>query len=560
MSSSIGKKALPNRWSAVPLGNLISLEYGKSFPEKKRRPGPYAVYGSNGIVGRAHMYILEEKTVIVGRKGSAGEVNYAEPKSWPIDTTYYVEVKNPKVSGIDFIYYLLKWLDPRRLIDTTTKPGLNRDRVYEQVVPLPPLPVQERIVQILQKADEIRRKRKEALELVDKILPALFLEMFGDPATNPKGWPIHRLGDVLQSCNSGVWGKQTSDESRGFYVLRSTNMPLDGRIDYSDVALIEIPDKKAQRYALQDGDILLNRSSGSPEHIGKVSLFRQKPEIHKPILFSNFVQRLRVNPEVMTPEYLFFFLRSDFARESLNKLHATSSGLRNIQMKEYLAQEVPVPPLPLQQYFSQVVILYEEIWKRRADTFQTSETLFQTMLVQAFTGELTAEWEAANAEWIAERQAFYERLPRLVILALLAEKAKRAGRAAATVLITALMKYVFLFQMEGNGGRRRLYQFVPYHYGPFSKEVYADLEALEQEGLVRVEKDPEEEKTKITLADAAKIEERLAMLPDDIKQDVAVIIETYGDLDHATLLSTVYEKYPAYARKSQLKRKGRRAQ
>jgi uncharacterized protein YwgA len=415
-------------------------------------------------------------------------------------------------------------------------------------------------VQILQKADEIRRKRKEALELADKILPALFLEMFGDPATNPKGWPIHRLGDVLQSCNSGVWGKQTSDESRGFYVLRSTNMPLDGRIDYSDVALIEIPDKKAQRYALQDGDILLNRSSGSPEHIGKVSLFRQKPEIHKPILFSNFVQRLRVNPEVMTPEYLFFFLRSDFARESLNKLHATSSGLRNIQMKEYLAQEVPVPPLPLQQYFSQVVILYEEIWKRRADTFQTSETLFQTMLVQAFTGELTAEWEAANAEWIAERQAFYERLPRLVILALLAEKAKRAGRAAATVLITALMKYVFLFQMEGNGGRRRLYQFVPYHYGPFSKEVYADLEALEQEGLVRVEKDPEEEKTKITLADAAKIEERLAMLPDDIKQDVAVIIETYGDLDHATLLSTVYEKYPAYARKSQLKRKGRRAQ
>ena len=177
------------------------------------------------------------------------------------------------------------------------------------------------------------------------------------------------------------------------------------------------------------------------------------------------------------------------------------------------------------------------------------------MLTRAFTGELTAEWEAANAEWIAERQEFYERLPRLVILALLAEKAKWAGRAAATVLITALMKYVFLFQMEGNGGRRRLYHFVPYHYGPFSKEVYADLEALEQEGLVRVEKDPEEEKTKITLADAAKIEERLAVLPDDIKEAVAVIIETYGDLDHNSLLEVVYEKYPAYAKKSRLRRR-----
>jgi type I restriction enzyme, S subunit len=547
-------------WRKSILGDHIALSNGKRITSSQMEADkPIPVYGSGSIIGYTDKPLVFYDTIVIGRVGACGTVQIAKAPCWISDNAMYVTQIKP---GLDFhfLFFLLNYLRLGTLASRTTQPSLPQGPILNHDFPLPPLPVQERIVQILQKADEIRRKRKEALELVDKILPALFLEMFGDPATNPKGWPIHRLGDVLQSCNSGVWGKQTSDESRGFYVLRSTNMPLDGRIDYSDVALIEIPDKKAQRYALQDGDILLNRSSGSPEHIGKVSLFRQKPEIHKPILFSNFVQRLRVNPEVMTPEYLFFFLRSDFARESLNKLHATSSGLRNIQMKEYLAQEVPVPPLPLQQYFSQVVILYEEIWKRRADTFQTSETLFQTMLVQAFTGELTAEWEAANAEWIAERQAFYERLPRLVILALLAEKAKRAGRAAATVLITALMKYVFLFQMEGNGGRRRLYQFVPYHYGPFSKEVYADLEALEQEGLVRVEKDPEEEKTKITLADAAKIEERLAMLPDDIKQDVAVIIETYGDLDHATLLSTVYEKYPAYARKSQLKRKGRRAQ
>ena len=142
----MSKKRLPTGWATVPLGKIIVLEYGKSFPERKRQPGPYAVYGSNGIVGRAHEYLLEEETIIVGRKGSAGEVNYAEPKSWPIDTTYYVQLKNGRVHSLDFIYYLLKWFDPRRLVDTTVKPGLNRDRVYEQLVPLPPVPVQERIV------------------------------------------------------------------------------------------------------------------------------------------------------------------------------------------------------------------------------------------------------------------------------------------------------------------------------------------------------------------------------------------------------------------------------
>lgn len=558
----MSRKKLPKGWSAVPLGDIIALEYGKSFPEKRRQPGPYAVYGSNGIVGRAHDYIVEERTIIVGRKGSAGEINYSEPKSWPIDTTYYVQIKNYQFSCLDFVYYLLKWLDPRRFIDTTTKPGLNRDRVYEQVIPLPPLPVQERIVQILQKADEIRRKRQEALELADKMLPALFLEMFGDPATNPKGWPIVRLQDVLERCESGIWGRRAANTGTGFFVLRSTNMPLDGRIDYTDVALIEVPREKVERYALEDGDILLNRSSGSREHIGKVSLFREPPGECGPFLFSNFVQRLRPKRASCTSEYLFFLLRSDFARNNLEKVHATSSGLRNLQMGEYLAQAVPVPPISLQRYFSRVVVSFEEARARRLEALQGSELMFRAMLSQAFTGELTAEWEAANAEEIARQTSLHERLPRLLVLALLAEKARRASRAAADlpaaaaaqagVLVTALMKYAFLLQMEGNGGRR-LYRFVPYHYGPFAKELYADLEKLQEEGLVTVDNDSEEDKTRIALADPERAEQALAELPDDLKEDAAAIIDRYGNLDHNALLRTVYEKYPAYAKKSRLR-------
>ena len=541
-------------WRKSILGDHIALSNGKGITSSQMEADkPIPVYGSGSIIGYTDKPLVFYDTIVIGRVGACGTVQIAKAPCWISDNAMYVTQIKPRLD-FHFLFFLLNYLRLGTLVSRTTQPSLPQGPILNHDFPLPPLPVQERIVQILQKADEIRRKRKEALELADKVLPALFLEMFGDPATNPKRWPIHWLGDVLQSCNSGVWGKQTSDESRGFYVLRSTNMPLDGRIDYSDVALIEIPDKKAQRYALQEGDILLNRSSGSPEHIGKVSLFRQKPEIHKPILFSNFVQRLRVKPEVMTPEYLFFFLRSDFARESLNKLHATSSGLRNIQMKEYLAQEVPVPPLPLQQYFSQVVILYEEVWKRRADTFQTSETLFQTMLVQAFTGELTAEWEAANAGWIAAQQTLYERLPRLLILALIAEKAKRARRSAE-VLVTALMKYVFLFQMEGSASHRRLYHFVPYLYGPFAKELYIDLEKLQEEGLVQVESNPEEDKMKITLTDQVRMEALLAELPEDLKEDAATVISTYGELDHNSLLEVVYEKYPAYAKKSRLRQR-----
>jgi type I restriction enzyme S subunit len=119
------------------------------------------------------------------------------------------------------------------------------------------------------------------------------------------------------------------------------------------------------------------------------------------------------------------------------------------------------------------------------------------------------------------------------------------------------MKYVFLLQMEGNGRLSRLYHFVPYHYGPFAKELYTELQALQSEGLVRVENDAEEDKTRITVIDPAKTDEALTNLPDDLKEQVATIIDTYGDLDHKALLETVYEKYPAYARRSRLKRGNR---
>jgi type I restriction enzyme S subunit len=382
MSSSIGKKALPNGWSAVPLGNLISLEYGKSFPEKKRRPGPYAVYGSNGLVGRAHMYILEEKTVIVGRKGSAGEVNYAQPKSWPIDTTYYVEVKNPKVSGIDFIYYLLKWLDPRRLIDTTTKPGLNRDRVYEQVVPLPPLPVQERIVEILQKADEIRLKRKEALELADKILPALFLEMFGDPATNPKGWPKLPLG----KCTAIRRGLSKRPSPTGNVpIVRIKNLTLWG-LDLSWSERVEASPQEIERGRLLPGDIVFSPLNGSISHLAKSEVFTV-PETEIWVLDSNLCA-FRVNESVVRNGFLAAFLALPSTLELFRRRLAvkTSGGQWLLKTSTLQGVEVPVPPLQLQDYFIQQVEQHLDVRRKCTDALKESELCFGSLLSQSFTG------------------------------------------------------------------------------------------------------------------------------------------------------------------------------
>jgi len=234
--------------------------------------------------------------------------------------------------------------------------------------------------------------------------------------------------------------------------------------------------------------------------------------------------------------------------------------------------------------FPEVVDQYFESLGGSIAAEDSGASLLNSLLSRAFTGDLTAEWEAVNAEWIAERQTFYKRLPRLALLSLLVEQRQCAG-SDSVMLITALMKYEFLAQMEGEL-HRKLYRFVPYYYGPCAAELYNDLKALVNEGLITVKNDAEEGKTRIKLTNPARATElldeearkddarfaalekagedtemaadpamarllkRRAETLETLRADTATILDTYGDLDHSALLETIYKKYPAYAKNS----------
>lgn len=171
-------------------------------------------------------------------------------------------------------------------------------------------------------------------------------------------------------------------------------------------------------------------------------------------------------------------------------------------------------------------------------------------MFRGLNGELSAEWEDVNAERIAAEVVFEQRLPQMILLAILAEKAKRTLAAANALRVTALMKYAFLLQMEG-ASKQRFYEFVPYHYGPFAKSLYADLEALAAAGVVSLHTQ-EDDKSAISIVNAEKAEEALEELPDEVREDVTAILDGYGHFDHTRLLKTVYEKYPSYAKNTRL--------
>jgi type I restriction enzyme S subunit len=148
------RRTLPEGWELKRLGDVITFEYGKGLREDIRdQNGNIPVYGSNGIVGYHSVPLIEKPCIIVGRKGSAGQVHMSKVPSWPIDTTYFITP--PENIDLYFLFYLLSTLKLVTLDKSTAIPGLNRNDAYALKIPLPRLPTQRRIVSILENMEFI---------------------------------------------------------------------------------------------------------------------------------------------------------------------------------------------------------------------------------------------------------------------------------------------------------------------------------------------------------------------------------------------------------------------
>ncbi len=132
-------------WEEKRLGEVLKLEYGKPLDRKDRNEnGKFPVYGANGEKSRTDKFYCNKQTIIVGRKGSAGELNLTEEKFWPLDVTYFVTFDNKKYD-LNFIYFLLSTLKLTKLAKGV-KPGINRNDVYLIDVFIPSLKTQKSIV------------------------------------------------------------------------------------------------------------------------------------------------------------------------------------------------------------------------------------------------------------------------------------------------------------------------------------------------------------------------------------------------------------------------------
>ena len=163
---------IPVDWVLVKLKDIISLNYGEGLPENKRKGDTHPVYGSNGIVGYHEGFLVKGPGIVVGRKGTIGNITWSDKDFWPLDTTYYVDVDATKVD-LKWLFYQLIALKLDKLNAATDAPSLNRQVALNARIPLPPLHEQKKIAEILSTVDEAIEKSNEIIEKTKELKKGL---------------------------------------------------------------------------------------------------------------------------------------------------------------------------------------------------------------------------------------------------------------------------------------------------------------------------------------------------------------------------------------------------
>lgn len=330
--------------------------------------------GLEAIRGR----IFDDGTLLFAMYGSVGKSAIVRGS---ISTNQAILGIKPDASRLD-LNYLKFWLrsqQPKfdRDAQGVAQKNLSAGYVRSLEIPLPPLPEQKRIAAILDKADAIRRKRQQAIQLADDFLRAVFLDMFGDPVTNPMGWEVRSIDDLCSEIVDCVnRTAPTVAYLTPYKMIRTTNV-RNYTLDTNNVRYVDEETYKnwVRRLTPEVGDIVFTREAPA----GEAAVIRTEDKVflgQRTMLFRPIYM-------LISSDYLLFELMGSGVRTQINKMHSGST-VTHLSVPECKKFKIRVPPLELQRKFESIKKAVLRVRALGAGALDAS--LFESVSQKAFSG------------------------------------------------------------------------------------------------------------------------------------------------------------------------------
>lgn len=379
-------------WKKDKLGNILELKYGRNLPKTIRSYGSVPVFGSNGIVGYHNEALVKQKGIIVGRKGSAGIVNFSQVPFYPIDTTFYLTQEDTRLD-LEFLYYALQKLDLKRILGDVGVPGLNREMAYlEELIFPSDINEQRKIAHVLSTINRALEHQEELINTTIELKKKLMFKLFTE-GIRPEGQKESEIGMVPQSWevdkfeNIGevVYGIQASVANNvkpiGHKILTNKNITLEGMFDLDKINYFKLISKRHFDLILKKGDLLFNWRSGSKEHVGKTAIFNMEEGEY---VHSSFILRIRVNRN-HNSKFLFYYL--NYLREIGYYLKVQTYSI-NAKFNKSAINAMPIP-LPIKETQDKIAEMLEVVDNKINNlkaNYNLKSCLLKTMSHELMTG------------------------------------------------------------------------------------------------------------------------------------------------------------------------------
>ena len=352
----------------VPLGNYIT-----EYSVRNRSGEDIPVYSVTNSKGFCTEYFDKEvaskdKTTykIVPRgyfaynpsRINVGSVDWQRCEGRVIVSPLYNVFSVSEKMEQQYLFYFLKSNVGRQMIKAkasgSVRDNLKMDMLKEMTIPERTIEEQKKCVATLDALKTIISLWEKELEKLDELIKARFVEMFGDPIQNPKGWEVVTIGDIVTEVRYGT--SKPAVEGGKYPYLRMNNLTADGHLDLNDLKYIDIPDDEIEKCVVRKGDVLFNRTN-SIELVGKTAVF----DLPEDMIIAGYIIRVRLT-EKMLPEVLSQYMNLEALKGILRGMAKGAVNQANINAQELQSIKVYIPEIELQKQF---VKMKEQIYKSK---------------------------------------------------------------------------------------------------------------------------------------------------------------------------------------------------
>ena len=335
--------------------------------------------GLNAINNR----IFEKGTLLLAMYGSVGKVAFAGTKMSTNQAILGINIKDTNLLDYSYLKYWFQTIKSQ-LLDRAvggTLQNISLGIVKDLEIPLPPVATQKRIAEILDAADGLRRKDQELLKKYDELAQAIFIDMFGDPVKNEKGWELKQIKTTTNIITYGLTVRPNYIEE-GIPLISAREL-RNGFVNYKGAPKISYLDfsNLSKKCKPQKGDILFSKTGS----IGLSAIVDGSQE------FAVTQNAARINFKIEFYEiYFIYALLKQEAFISKCVSLVKGNAVKDLQLGDFSEIEIICPPLELQIVFSKMILHSNELVRKSKENNLFSDSLFNTLIQKAFNGELVS--------------------------------------------------------------------------------------------------------------------------------------------------------------------------